>query len=447
VTTAVGTTAVFSVVANSTVNPSYEWQRQFPGASSWVRVTDGSFGGGSTAAGSGSPTLTITNAQTSSSGTLRVVVSNGTAPDATSVEATLTVTPPPTVQAIAAGAAHTCALRTDGTVSCVGADGSGQLGNGNVGVPGVPAVLPGLRGVTALAAGYEHTCVVKALGEVACWGSDNFGQLGDSGALQGVSQAAPYTVPGLSGVVAVAAGGDFTCALRSSGGVICWGGSGFGSLATSGGPVNVPGITDAVALTAGYFHACVVRSSGTLACWGGNAYGQLGDGTLVDRASPTTVPGLDNVVAVAGGQQHTCAAKSDGTVRCWGSNRLGQFGTGVILANPVPTPTVVPGLTDVTALAAGAFFNCALRPGNQPVPLHGNLSCWGDNTAGQLGSVTAGFSPNELLLAPLKGLATGNAHSCVVTADGAALCWGLNYYGELGDGTTVNRPVPTPVSF
>lgn len=447
VTTAVGTAAVFSVVAASTANPSYEWQQQATGTSSWARLTDGPLGsGGASVAGSGSPTLTLTNVQLATAGSFRVVVSNGTAPDATSAAATLTVTPPPRVLAIAAGAGHTCALRSDGTVSCAGANGSGQAGAGTPGSPGMPVIVPGLAGVTALAAGYEHTCAVRVLGQVACWGADSDGQLGDSGALQGVPQSAPYTVPGLSGMVAVAAGGNFSCALRSSGGVICWGGS-FGNPATSGGPVDVPGLTDAVALSAGTFHACAVRATGTLVCWGVNAYGQLGDGTLVDRSSPTTVPGLDNVAVVAAGQLHTCAARVDGTVRCWGSNRFGQFGTGVILANPVATPTVVPGLTDVSLLAAGAFYNCALRPSNQPVPLHGNLSCWGDNTAGQLGSVTAGFSPNELLLAPLKALTAGNAHTCAVTTDGTALCWGLNSYGQLGDGTKVNRAAPTPATF
>jgi alpha-tubulin suppressor-like RCC1 family protein len=85
-------------------------------------------------------------------------------------------------------------------------------------------------------------------------------------------------------------------------------------------PVTVPGLTGVVALAAGQRHTCARRSDGTVACWGDNTFGALGDGSVVSRPNAALVPGLTGVVALAATFWGNCAARTDGSVVCWGYN-------------------------------------------------------------------------------------------------------------------------------
>lgn len=135
-----------------------------------------------------------------------------------------------------------------------------------------------------------------------------------------------------SGVIAVTAGSQHTCALRSDGSIACWGysdagqvGSGSTGLHTT--PVSVSGIASALMIDAGYTHTCALLSEGTVSCWGGNDRGQIGDGSYVTRrTTPATVVGLGNVRTMAVGSSHACALQEDGVVQCWGWGTAGQLG-------------------------------------------------------------------------------------------------------------------------
>jgi alpha-tubulin suppressor-like RCC1 family protein len=134
-----------------------------------------------------------------------------------------------------------------------------------------------------------------------------------------------------------------------------------------------------------------VLDDGTAHCWGRNDYGQLGDGTTTSSGVPTSVSGLTGVVAVTAAAEHTCAVLDDGTAHCWGRNDYGQLGDGTTTSSGVPTS--VSGLTGVVAVTANS----------------------------------------------------GVGHSCAVLDNGTAHCWGLNNFGQLGDGTTTNSNVPVAV--
>lgn len=260
------------------------------------------------------------------------------------------------VKAIAAGGAHTCALLVGGAVKCWGSNVTGQLGIGASG-PGTGSTTPvqvsGLSsGVAAIAAGPLHTCAVVAGGAVKCWGSNSDGELGN-----GTKDlaASPVNVTGLLGVVALALGASHTCALTNAGAVKCWGRNILGALGdgTQNGstvPVGVFGLSSGVAaIAAGDQHSCALTTGGGVKCWGTNGAAQLGDGILGDRYVPTDVVGLTSrAIALAGGEEHSCAVLKSGVVRCWGYNRYGEVGDGTIRTRETPVNVLpfckVPGV-------------------------------------------------------------------------------------------------------
>lgn len=239
-----------------------------------------------------------------------------------------------------------------------------------------------------------------------------------------------------------------TCAVTVSGGAKCWGPNSFGQLGsgTAGGgdPVDVVGLTSGVAsISAGNNFACAVTTTGGAKCWGWNANGQLGDGSTTDRNTPVDVVGLTSGVAsiVAGGA-HTCALMTSGGVKCWGFGNYGANGNGS--SATISTPANVIGLSSgVQKLSAGGGDTCALMSSG------GGLKCWGYNAYGQLGdgSTVNRYSPVDVvgLGSGVAAVSVGGGHTCAMLTSGGAKCWGYDDSGQVGNGTTVNSSVPLDV--
>jgi len=274
------------------------------------------------------------------------------------------------------------------------------------------------------------------------WGRNYYGQLGLGESIW-INHSTPVEVPGLTDVVAVAAGSYHTLALKSDGTVWAWGDNGGGKLGdgttqNQNMPVQVIGLSNIIAIAAGEIHSLAVGADGTVWGWGYNWYGEVGDGTNVPRPLPTVAPGFSGATAIAAGSWFSLALKADGTVWAAGYQGSGQFGSA-------PTSGLAPvqmsGITSATAVSGGFDFSLVLLA---------DQTAWavGSNAWGQLGNGTNGntFTPGPIpTLSNVTALAAGYRHALGLTADGTVWSWGQNGWGQLGNGSNNDQGIPIAV--
>ena len=396
--------------------------------------------------------------------------------------------------ALVSGKYHTCVLLDDDTVKCWGYNQHGQLGQGHTDHLGddsgemgdnLPVVDFGTgRYALALDAGEFHTCALLDNGEVKCWGRNNYGQLGQGNTASRGDQPgemgaalAPVDLGNVGSAVAIAVGGNQSCAQMLDGSWKCWGYNSYGQLGlgdtgnrgTSGSHMgdNLPRLDFGTGRTALELHmeenhACALLDDNTIKCWGRDHAGQLGyeqnaaRGDQPDElgdALPTVQVGSTPVASLARGNEHQCVLFEGGTTACWGRNDWGQLGLGDTDARGDDSGELA-GLRgidlgtgrSVLQVAAGSQHTCALLDG-------GAIKCWGYNGSGRLGlgdTSYRGNEPDEMgdflpeveLGGPAVAVAAGGTGeqgtSCAVMADATLKCWGYNGDGRLGQGHGVS---------
>ena len=342
-----------------------------------------------------------------------------------------------------AGLGTACATTASGTY-CWGSNGAGQLGNGDLELRATPTAVDGPV-LARVSAGDGFACGLTDDGTAYCWGAGTVGQLGDG---TGSSSTTPVAVDATFKFSDIATGDGFACGVREDNGAgYCWGTNLSDQLGTGDGvnqyrsPALIAGGHVWIDLAAGDGHACGVTTDGTAYCWGNNHNGKLGTGNTINQDTPTEV--LHSIVfaGVTAGANHTCGWTANDEAYCWGSNGGGQLGNG-----DAPTartgPVAVAGGLALRDLVAGRFLTCGLTPSGDPY-------CWGANSHGQLGD---GSTANRDIPTPVDGggtmlvISAGFRHSCGVATSGAGYCWGFVGEGQLGNGSTVNTTEPVPVA-
>ncbi len=387
------------------------------------------------------------------------------------------------VSQISAGQSHVCALKSDGTAWCWGDNYYGKLGVNSLDDDKYsPTQVYNTLGsgifsdVSKFSAGSAHTCAVKSDGTVWCWGGNSSGQLGINST---VSKSIPTQVldPGGTGVLTnvsqVSAGNSHTCAVKTDGTVWCWGYGGAGRLGNNSTsdkrtPVQVVGVggsgflTNVSQISAGQSHVCALKSDGTAWCWGDNSNGRLGNNSSVyPQSTPIQVADVNmnpitNFSQISAGYRHTCAFKTDGTAWCWGYNNYGQLGIGSTANSSLPTQVLGSGgtgvLTNISQISTGESHSCVLKT-------DGTAWCWGSNYYGQIGSMNRYggdknipiqvFGPSGTInpgyLTDISQISAGSSYTCAVKTDGTAWCWGYNRNSQLGNNTSVDYSTTVPV--
>jgi len=297
---------------------------------------------------------------------------------------------------LAAGANHTVAIKTDGSLWSWGNNTYGQLGDGTVTTRVAPVRIGTASGWTDVTAGYGHTLAIKSDGTLWSWGLDSLGQLGD-----GTTSDVPRSTP------------------RQVGTDTRW-----------------------ASVAAGFYHSLALKTDGTLWSWGYNGLGQLGTGTFEPRSIPGQVGTDTHWAFVATGPGHTLAIKTNGTLWAWGANSFGELGDGTASADTLRlTPGQIGTGTHWVTAAAGNGDSAAIKT-------DGTLWTWGYNFYGQLGDGTTvdRLAPGRVGTGTRwAAVATTHWHTVGLTSDGALWTWGDNEFGQLGDGTSANRSAPLRV--
>ena len=332
------------------------------------------------------------------------------------------------------------AVTTNGDLYCWGENTNGVVGNGSTDDQYTPVKV--LENVKEFYGSRSTPSVVTTNGDLYCWGNNYYGAVGN-----GSTDAHQYTpVKVLENVKEFYSAGFTSSAITTNGDLYCWGENSCGQVGNGSTDDQYTPVKVLENVKKFYFHydnsvrtSTAITTNGDLYCWGVNYDGQVGNGSTAYQHTPVKV--LENVKDFYGDGSTSSAATTNGDLYCWGNNYDGQVGNGSTDAQYTPVKV----LENVKEFYVNGFTSSA-------VTTNGDLYCWGDNGHGQVGngSIDDQYTPNKIL-ENVKEFYIVNVNDCwnsaAVTTNGDLYCWGDNYYGEVGNGSTENQLTPYKVTF
>jgi alpha-tubulin suppressor-like RCC1 family protein len=324
--------------------------------------------------------------------------------------------------------------------------------------------------LVSISTGARHTCGLTASGTAYCWGLNETGELGNDSRFD---SSVPIKIATKFDRQAIffsniSAGGHYTCGITLVGHSYCWGMNNAGELGIEKGhtpgvpfPVNAPKGEKVLIfslISTSFSHTCGLTLSGKAYCWGENYYGELGNNDFdfyhkqVGLPIPVSPPELGSALtfsSISSGSGFTCGLTQTGKAYCWGTSKEGALGNTITSSSSSPISVIsAVGKNPLTFsnITTGDSHTCALTS-------NGKAYCWGLNKDGELGNSTTKNSnipievttPKDETPVILASISTFYQHTCGLTTSGKAYCWGANEYGQLGNDSTTNSLVPIAV--
>jgi uncharacterized repeat protein (TIGR02543 family) len=390
----------------------------------------------------------------------------------------ISLAPGETIIQVSLGSLYSAALTSNGRLFTWGYNGYGQLGDGTTVRKSTPTEITNRFSLSTgdkiiqVSLGEYHSAALTSNGRLFTWGLNYYGQLGDGTTTNRSNPTeitSRFSLATGDQIIQVSLGYEHSAALTSSGRLFTWGSNRYGRLGdgTHSNRSTPTEITNRFSLATGdkiiqvslgNVHSAALTSNGRLFAWGDNDYGQLGDGTTINKSTPTEIRNRfilatgDKIISVSLGYLHSAALTSNGRLFTWGWNYSGQLGDGTTSnkSNPREITSRFSLATgdQIIQVSLGYDYSAALTSS-------GRLFTWGSNGYGRLGdgTTTSKLTPTEItnrfILATgdkIISVSLGEYHSAALTSSGRLFAWGDNDYGQLGDGTTINKSTPTEIT-
>jgi alpha-tubulin suppressor-like RCC1 family protein len=347
-------------------------------------------------------------------------------------------------QKVSKGLNYTIAIKDDGSLWAWGSNLGYTLGDGTNANKNAPIQISTGTDWQEVASGQFFNLAIKTNGTLWGWGDNQYGQLGDGTT---VIKSVPTQIGTATNWIKIATGSSFSIGIKNNGTLWTWGNNQFGqlgngTLANSTTPMQIGSDTNWSVLSAGFYHTLAIKTNGTLWSWGRNSNGELGDGTTSNKISPTQIGTNNDWFSVSGGFSHTKAIKTNGTLWTWGSGLYGLSGndtTTPILSSPTQIGV------DSDWLKVASSYDCVAA-----IKTNGSLWTWGKNNSGQLGDGTNSNKSTPTLITTATNcidLAIGvSFHGIASKSNGELWTWGVNAYGQYGNGTNTSNYSPVNVT-
>ncbi|MDP4201347.1 MAG: gliding motility-associated C-terminal domain-containing protein [Bacteroidota bacterium] len=336
------------------------------------------------------------------------------------------------------------AIKKDGTLWAWGSNSDGQLAANKD--ESVPTQIGSSGGWTQISAGFSYVVALKKDGTLWAWGNNGNGQLGIGAGIITHSNT-PIQIGNSTDWMQVSAGAQHILALKKDGTLWSWGSNGNGQLGLGmysprNMPTQVGTSTDWSQISAGWDHSLAIKKDGSLWVWGGNYDGQLGDSTTVSESTPIQICEADAWSQISAGIRHSLAIKKNGTLWAWGMNNNSQLGDGTTVNKIIPIQ--VGSAVGWIQVSAGDGQTIALRDCSTTSTTNATICRGSSYTFNGTTYTEAGTYTTHLTNAGgCDSIATLNLS--VKSTSGSLWAWGSNNCGQLGDGTTNEKLIPTPI--